>query len=115
MEFKKGDIFLVNFNPQKKNNEVGKIRPALIYQNDVLNSSNYPTIIVIPLTTQLIDDSLPIRLRIEAKEKLLKDSDLLLTQIRAIDKSRLMDFLCSVDSEILSMIDDNLKIVFDMS
>ncbi len=115
MEFKRGDIYLANLNPQKRNNEIGKIRPVLIYQNDTLNNSDYPTIIIIPLTTQLIDDSLPIRLRIKSKDKLLKDSDLLLTQIRAIDKNRFIEFLCSVDDDILLIIDDSLRLIFDMN
>ena len=115
MDFKRGEIYLANLNPQKKNNEIGKTRPVLIYQNDVLNSSDYPTVIIIPLTTQLIDDSFPIRIRVKSKGKLLKDSDLILTQIRAIDKSRFIEFLCRVDDKILLVIDDNLKLIFDMS
>ena len=30
MEYKRGDIVLVNFNPQKKSEEISKIRPAII-------------------------------------------------------------------------------------
>ncbi len=36
--------------------EVGKIRPVLIFQNNDLNESSYPTTMVIPLTTVLIDN-----------------------------------------------------------
>jgi mRNA interferase MazF len=53
----RGDIWLVNLNPVKKNNEMGKIRPVVVFQNDELNYSTYPTTIVIPLSTILIDDS----------------------------------------------------------
>ena len=34
--FKKGEIYLATLNP-KKGNEVGKLRPVLIYQTDILN------------------------------------------------------------------------------
>jgi len=53
----KGEIWIANLNPVKKNNEVGKIRPVLIFQTNDLNQSDYPTTIVIPLTTSLIDDA----------------------------------------------------------
>lgn len=86
----KGQIWLANLNPAKKNNEVGKIRPVLIFQNNILNQSDYPTTIILPLSTKLIDDAEPIRIRIHKRESLEKDSDIILTQIRAIDNSRLI-------------------------
>lgn len=44
----RGEIWLANLNPVKKNNEVGKVRPVLIFQNDDLNESQYPTTIILP-------------------------------------------------------------------
>jgi mRNA interferase MazF len=85
-----GDIWIVNLNPMKKSNEMGKVRPALIFQNDKLNL-HYPSVIIIPLSSDLVDDAEPIRFRINKRDKLYKDSDLVLTQIRAIDKSRLIE------------------------
>jgi len=92
----KGEIWLANFNPVKKNNEMGKIRPVLVFQNNELNHSEYPTTIIIPLTTSLIDDSEPIRMRVNKREKLLKDSDVVITQIRSIDNGRLLEKLASL-------------------
>ena len=37
MMVSRGEIWLANLNPTKKNNEMGKVRPVLIYQNDELN------------------------------------------------------------------------------
>ena len=34
MMVSRGEIWLTNLNPTKKNNEIGKVRPVLIYQND---------------------------------------------------------------------------------
>ena len=90
MMVSRGEIWLANLNPTKKNNEMGKVRPVLIYQNDELNHNNYPTTIIIPLTTKLIDNTEPIRMRIKSKDKLKDDSDLVITHIRAIDNSRFM-------------------------
>lgn len=95
----RGEIWLANLNPVKKNNEMGKIRPVLIFQNDELNHSEYPTTIVIPLTTSLIDDAEPIRMRVKKREKLLQDSDLLITQIRSIDNDRFVEKLASLKTD----------------
>lgn len=88
MMVSKGEIWLANLNPSKKSNEMGKVRPVLVYQNDELNHSDYPTTIIIPLSTHLVDDAEPIRMRINKKEKLKEDSDLVITHIRAIDNNR---------------------------
>lgn len=66
----KGDIWLANLNPSKKNNEMGKTRPVVVFQNDELNQSEYPTTIIFPLSTSLIDDAEAIRMRILKRELL---------------------------------------------
>ncbi len=95
----RGEIWLANLNPVKKNNEIGKIRPVFVFQNDILNQSDYPTTIVLPLSTQLIDNAQPIRMRIQKREKLKEDSDIIITQIRTIDNSRLIEYLASTTEE----------------
>ncbi|MFW0713401.1 type II toxin-antitoxin system PemK/MazF family toxin [Aliarcobacter butzleri] len=93
MMVSKGEIWLANLNPSKKSNEMGKVRLVLVYQNDELNHSDYPTTIIIPLSTHLVDDAEPIRMRINKKEKLKEDSDLVITHIRAIDNNRFIEKL----------------------
>ena len=88
MMVSRGEIWLINLNPIKQNNEIGKIRPCLIYQNDELNHNDYPTTIIIPFSTSLIDDAQPLRFRITKRDKLKKDSDIVISQIRAIDNNR---------------------------
>jgi len=95
----RGEIWLANLNPVKKNNEMGKIRPVLVFQNNELNHSEYPTTIIIPLTTSLIDDAEPIRMRVNKREKLLEDSDLIITQIRSIDNGRLIEKLTTLKKD----------------
>lgn len=100
----RGDIWLVNLNPIKKKNEMGKVRPVLVYQNDALNHSDYRTTIVIPLSTQLVDDSEPIRYRINKKDKLEKDSDIVMTQIRAINNARFLEKLTTLSNKQMQKI-----------
>jgi mRNA interferase MazF len=95
----RGEIWLVNFNPIKKSNEIGKTRPALVLQNNELNSGGYPTTIVLPLTTDLINDAEPLRYRVLKKDKLEKDSDILIAHIRSIDNSRFIEKLSSLNSQ----------------
>ena len=85
---KHGTIWLANLNPQT-GTEPGKIRPVLILQDQALLDAGHPSTIIIPLTTNLIDDAEPLRIRVKAREKLARDSDLLIDQIRAIDNRRL--------------------------
>ena len=86
----KGDVWLTNLNPQKRANEIGKTRPVVVIQTDLLNQTDYPTVIVMPMTTQLIDNAEPLRYRINARAQLHKDSDVLIAHIRAIDRNRLI-------------------------
>ena len=109
MMVSRGEIWLANLNPTKKNNEIGKVRPVLIYQNDELNHNNYPTTIIIPLTTKLIDNAEPIRMRIKSKDKLKDDSDLVITHIRAIDNSRFIEKLTILNYEQMRKIKELLN------
>ena len=106
----KGDIWLVNLNPIKKNNEMGKIRPVVVFQNNILNQNDYPTTIIIPLSTSLIDNTKPIRYRIKKRDNLKKDSDIVITQIRAIDNSRFIEKIASLTlneiKEIKQLLDE---------
>ncbi|MBA8667364.1 type II toxin-antitoxin system PemK/MazF family toxin [Holosporaceae bacterium 'Namur'] len=101
-----GDIWLANLNPQQKS-EPGKIRPVLIIQNQYLLDANHSTTIIVPLTTNLIDDAEPLRIRINAEDKLEKNSDLLIDQVRAIDNKRF------IGSPLLNIGTDRLKYVID--
>ena len=105
----RGEIWLVNFNPFKKANEVGKTRPALVIQNNELNSGGYPTTIVLPLTTDLIEDAEPLRYRVLKKDKLEKDSDLLLAHVRSIDNTRFIEKLTSLDDREMTEVKNLLN------
>jgi mRNA interferase MazF len=105
----RGDIYLANLNPVKKNNEIGKIRPVVVYQNDELNHSYYPTTIIFPLSTDLVNEAEPLRMRISKRDNLEKDSDLIVTQIRAIDNRRLIKKIAKLKKEELI----KLKQLFD--
>ncbi|QEM69616.1 type II toxin-antitoxin system PemK/MazF family toxin [Geobacter sp. FeAm09] len=85
-----GEVWLANLNPGR-GTEPGKVRPVLILQNQALLDAEHPSTLVIPLTTNLVEDAEPLRLRVPAQGRLDKDSDLLVDQLRAIDNKRLID------------------------
>ena len=87
---KRGEIWLADLNP-RRGTKPGKTRPVLIIQAQALIDAGHPSTLIIPLTTQLIDDAEPLRLRVQAQGTLRKDSDLLVDQLRAIDYQRLVD------------------------
>ena len=100
----RGEIWLANLNPVKKNNEVGKVQPVYILQTDELNHSPYPTTIILPLATICIDDAEPLRMRVDKREKLQQNSDMLIAQVRAIDNSRFVERLATLTSDELKKV-----------
>lgn len=101
----KGEIWLANLNPAK-GTEPGKTRPVLILQNQALLDIVHPSTLVIPLTTKLISDANPLRIRVKAQDNLEKDSDLLIDQIRAIDNKRL------VQGPLTTIRENDLQIIY---
>jgi mRNA interferase MazF len=98
MDYKRGDIVTVNLNP-KKGDEVGKIRPAVIISGDDENTI-LDTLILMPLSTHLIEDMYPYRFRITKRDKLKQDSDILINQIRTLSKQRVGEKIAQLsDSE----------------
>ncbi|KIM09381.1 MAG: hypothetical protein KU28_01825 [Sulfurovum sp. PC08-66] len=106
MEFSRGDIVIVNLYP-KKGDEVGKIRPALIVSGDDENAI-LDTVILMPLSTDLIDGMEPYRMRLLAREGLKEDSDILINQIRALSKSRIKEKIAKLTSAEYDAVMGNL-------
>ena len=103
-DIERGTIWLANLNPQK-GTEPGKTRPVLILQDQALLDAGHPSTIIIPLTTRLIDDAEPLRVRVKAQGRLERDSDLLIDQVRAIDNRRLMAGpIAALDPELMRKI-----------
>ena len=86
---KRGEIWLADLNPPH-GTEPGKTRPVLIIQSQALLNAGHPSTLVIPLTTKLVEDAEPLRIRVPAAGRLPRSSDLLMDQMRAIDNGRLL-------------------------
>ena len=109
--FKRGQVYLVNFNPSK-GSEAGKIRPALLIQTDDLNDIAHHSTIVLPLTTAISDNAWPLRYRIKARDRLNKDSDIMLDQPRAVDNRRITsEKLTQLNEREILTIEEGMKII----
>ncbi|WP_187647456.1 type II toxin-antitoxin system PemK/MazF family toxin [Nitrosophilus labii] len=102
MEFKKGDIVLVDLNP-KKGEEIGKIRPAVVMSEDILNSE-LDVILVVPLSTKLVDKAYPYRIRAKKRENLEQDSDILIYHLRAVSKKRVIKKIAKLKDEEMDIL-----------
>ena len=110
----RGEIWLANLNPGR-GTEPGKTRPVLIVQSQALLDVDHPSTLIVPLTTRLIDDAAPLRLRVPAGGDMAQDSDLLLDQLRAIDNNRLVKGPLQRCSEaLLTQVDQALLEVLDL-
>jgi mRNA interferase MazF len=86
------DIYLINLDPTI-GSEIKKTRPCLIISPDEMNR-NIRTVIVAPMTTAVKD--YPTRVSCTFKKK---KCQVVLDQIRTIDKSRLIKKLGTIDSK----------------
>jgi Growth inhibitor len=109
LNIRRGDIFFADLRPVV-GSEQGGIRPVLIIQNDMGNRHS-PTVICAAITSKMNKAKLPTHVALEVKKyDIIKDSVILLEQIRTIDKSRLRERVCHLDNEILDRIDKALCI-----
>jgi mRNA interferase MazF len=109
-----GEIWLADLNPAN-GTEPGKKRPVLIIQTQALLDAGHPSTLIIPLTTNLIDNAEPLRVRVIAGSKLKNNSDLLIDQIRAIDNKRLIEGpLHKCEEELLKRVRECIQEVIDM-
>lgn len=110
---KRGDIFYADLRPVV-GSEQGGIRPVLIIQNDVGNKHS-PTVICAAITSRMNKAKLPTHIEIDASSyAIVKDSVILLEQLRTIDKRRLKDKVCHLDAEILEKVNHALCISLEL-
>ncbi|MDR1638593.1 MAG: type II toxin-antitoxin system PemK/MazF family toxin [Clostridiales bacterium] len=114
MLVKRGDIFYADLSPVI-GSEQGGVRPVLVVQNDVGNRYS-PTVICAAITSQINKAKLPTHIEIDSQQyTLVKDSVILLEQVRTIDKKRLREKICRLDDGIMRKVDKALLISFGLN
>ena len=105
------DIWLANLNPSR-GNEPGKVRPVVIIQTDLLNDV-HPTVIICPVTTQVQPDADILRVYLSPNQ-LDEPSDIMVDQIRSIDKKRLIKKIGRLKKEQVRLLKKNISILLEM-
>lgn len=113
MEMKRGDIFYADLRPVI-GSEQGGIRPVLIIQNDVGNKHS-PTVICAAITSKMNKAKLPTHIELSARQnEMIRDSVILLEQLRTIDKKRLKDKVCHLDRDIMEKVNRGLLVSLEL-
>jgi len=103
-----GDIYLIDF-AKKYNSEFGKIRPAVVLQNNFLNRSlpisKFQSVLVVPLSTQDIETEY--KIEILPRDNLKEKSYIVANWLCTLDFKRIQ-----IDKGLITRLDENeLKIL----
>ena len=113
MVIKRGDVYYADLRPVV-GSEQGGVRPVLIIQNDIGNRHS-PTVICAAITSRMNKAKLPPHIELNAvRYHMVKDSVILLEQLRTIDKVRQKDKICHLTPEQLALVNEALKISLDL-
>ena len=105
MDMKQFEVYMVNLDPTL-GAEMKKSRPAVIVSPDVMNK-NLQTVIVAPLTHTI--KGYPSRVTSQFQKQ---TGEIVLDQIRAVDKARLVKKLGAVDAGTSSDLLKGLQTMF---
>ncbi len=113
MVIRRGDIYYADLRPVV-GSEQGGIRPVLVIQNDTGNRHS-PTVIVAAITSKMNKAKLPTHVELSARQcQIVRDSVILLEQLRTIDKQRLKDKVCHLDDSILARVNEALRVSLEL-
>ena len=114
MVIRRGDVYYADLRPVI-GSEQGGIRPVLIIQNDIGNRHS-PTVICAAITSKMNKAKLPTHVELCASAcHMVKDSVILLEQLRTIDKKRLKDKVCHLDQVMLDRVNHALEISLELT
>jgi len=105
---KRGDLYYADLDPII-GSEQGGIRPVLVLQNNIGNKYS-PTVIITAITTRRDKNKLPTHHKLYSSLELSEDSVAILEQIRTIDKTRLFNYIETLDEDDMAMIDIALSV-----
>lgn len=113
MIIRRGDIYYADLRPVV-GSEQGGVRPVLIIQNDVGNKHS-PTVICAAITSRMNKAKLPTHVELPARQcAMVKDSVILLEQLRTIDKQRLKEKICHIGEDLQERVDEALTISLEL-
>ena len=86
----------------------------LIIQNDVGNKHS-PTVICAAITSKMNKAKLPTHVELDTRKcDMIKDSVIVLEQLRTIDKQRLKEKICHIDEELQQKVNQALRVSLEL-
>lgn len=110
---KRGEIFITDLEPGY-GREMRKKRPALIISDNNFNQT-FPTVVIVPFSSIVPEFVGPDVIKFINQKGLGKQSALIATQIRSIDKNRLMKKVGKISKQRLSEVVEALKLILGLS
>ena len=112
VSIRRGEVFLVNFDPTV-GAEAKKTRPAVVVSNDI-NNAHSPIVSISPITSNVIK-VYSFEVEIPTGIGGLKTrSKVMVNQTRAVDKIRLIKKLGHLPDQIMTDINRDLKLHYDL-
>ena len=108
---RRGDIWLVSLDPTV-GHEIQKTRPAVVVTNDIYNRHNW-VVLVVPLTSNPTAEYDQVLVQ-PPEGGLAHASVTLPDQMRAVDRSRLVQRLGRLKPETMRRVDRSLKVILDL-
>ncbi|WP_308161943.1 type II toxin-antitoxin system PemK/MazF family toxin [Bacillus sp. ISL-75] len=108
MNVNKGDVYLADLGKGFES-EQGGIRPVVIVSNHI-NNRYSPTVTIVPVTGQITKAKLPTHVELGFLINQERESVVMVEQIKTISKKRLMQFITTLDRELIADIDDSISI-----
>lgn len=113
MIIRRGDIYYADLRPVV-GSEQGGVRPVLIIQNDIGNKHS-PTVICAAITSKMNKAKLPTHVELSSRDcDMVKDSVILLEQLRTIDKQRLREKICHIEGDLQEKVNAALKVSLEL-
>ncbi len=114
MIIRRGDIYYADLRPVV-GSEQGGVRPVLIIQNDIGNKHS-PTVICAAITSKMNKAKLPTHVELDTRRcDMVKDSVILLEQLRTIDKQRVKERISHIDEDLQQKVDVALKVSLELT
>ncbi|MDR2690700.1 MAG: type II toxin-antitoxin system PemK/MazF family toxin [Dysgonamonadaceae bacterium] len=115
MTFEQYEIWLADLNPQI-GTEPGKIRPVLVVQTDMLNKIPHMSVLICPITTNVVQNVKYLRVHVTAgMASLHNDCDIMIDQIRAIDSKRMIKRLGRLHPNLAKSVKEKLSIILSLN
>lgn len=112
-KIRRGEVWITDLNPGY-GVEIHKKRPVVVISNDLINNHSL-RIIVLPFTTQVRPLNAGKVLIPKGEYNLEKESAILVSDIRSIDKIRLIKKIDKIPQEKMLEVEESLKLVLGIT